>query len=143
MFQSKSQIPYEYQNFAVQPLFPSTGHIVTFSLKSVKYFNKGPGTSLKRVNLEISNDLRLRLELLCGCGYYTVSICEFCNYYAVAVITQSFCGCLLILGFCVTQMRLCQMKAKKLLTAAPYIDFWAVFVHPYASRPQIVPTQIC
>ena len=34
-------------------------------------------------------DLRLWLELLCGCGDYTVSVYEFCNYYTVAVITQS------------------------------------------------------
>ena len=87
--------------------------------------------------------MQLRLELLCGCGDYTVSVYEFCNHYTVAVIIPSFCGCLFILGFRVTQMRLCQTKARKPLTVLPYIDFYTVAAYPYASLLQVVPKQIC
>ena len=73
----------------------------------------------------------------------TVSVYEFCNYYTVAVITQSLLRLSVDFGLSCQANAALSNESQKLLTAAPYIDFWAVSAYPYASLSQIVPTQIC
>ena len=78
--------------------------------------------------------------MICGCGLSVDAVILICMSlaagFAVSIDQRVY------LLFCVTQMWPRHMKAKKPVTMLPYIDFWTIAAYPYASLPQIVPTEI-